>query len=79
MTETFNTKAAIAAQMKYCEEHDLPFFAPTPNCYRCCTDIYKEHAYIGRYGGVGARGISVERAGSEHITGCPYCGQTFCD
>lgn len=55
---------AHEAQMKFCEERNLPVFAQ-PACFNCWGDIYER--------------IGLERAGSEHITGCPLCGKSFCE
>ena len=83
--EHFNTREAIAAQRKYCEEKGFPHFAPESKCYRCHKDIYEQIEHekrdwetgqvIGHY----TTGISVERAGSELITGCPHCCYSYCD
>lgn len=62
---TYDFVKANEAQIKYCEEHDYPHFAPTRFCYRCGRDIYQV--------------ISVESAGSHLITGCPHCNCSFCD
>lgn len=62
-------KRACDAQEKYCYEKNLPHFAPSDGrCYSCSHDIYS-----------GERGYSVEKAGSQLITACPYCHSSYCD
>lgn len=63
--ETFDPIKANKAQMEFCKLRDVPHFAPTSRCWSCGRNIYAK--------------ISVERAGRELITGCPYCHRTFCD
>lgn len=65
MDEHFDSIKAHMAQVKYCKDNHLPHFAPNRFCYRCNRDIYLK--------------ISVEKAGSRLITGCPYCHRTYCD
>lgn len=65
-----------AAQARFCREHSVPVFAPAGGfCYRCGRNIYAD---VVRRRGV-SRGISVEKAGRELITGCPHCAATFVD
>lgn len=73
--ETFDPEKAHAAQRKYCEDHNYPHFAPTSRCFRCNKIIYKQYE---NQNGI-KTGISVERAGSELITGCPHCHWSFCE
>ena len=54
----------ITAQKTYCETNGLPMFAPT-NCYFCHRNIYEQ--------------ISLKKASSELITGCPYCHRSYID
>lgn len=57
---------AIEAQIKFCEEKKLPLFAPVDGvCYKCNKNIYNA--------------ITIDKAKSELITGCPYCCQSYCD
>ena len=73
--EHFNSDEAKKAQEKYCEEKVYPHFAPlNGRCYCCNNDIYTQ---IDR--GSYKTGISVEKAGSTLITGCPHCKRTYCD
>ena len=74
--ETYNSIKANEAQAKYCKENNLPHFAPTRNCYRCHKDIYQKIEYPNKSY---ITGISVERAGSRLITGCPHCNYSFCE
>ena len=54
------------AQKKYCDENQLPHFAPTDGiCWRCHKQIYDA--------------ISLEKASNTLITGCPHCHYSYCD
>lgn len=75
-TETFDPEKANAAQIKYCREHNYPHFAPAGRCWRCHQNIYLSGK---RRDGNPSKGISVERAGQELITGCPHCCWSFCE
>ena len=46
-------------------------------CYSCGRNIYEPYTYRGREDHT--YGITVEEAGSRHITSCPHCNATFCD
>ena len=67
--KTFNPAEAVKAQEEYCKKRGVPFFAPNQyigyKCYRCNRNIYVEG------------GISVEKARSELITGCPFCHYSY--
>ncbi len=61
---TQNEKAK--AQRKYCKDTKQPLFAPRwGTCWRCHKNIYDR--------------ISMEKASSEMITGCPHCHYSFCE
>lgn len=71
----FDSKKAKEAQKEYCKNKAFPHFAPYDGrCFRCNKNIYEEVDH-GNY----KTGISVERAGSELITGCPHCHWSYCD
>lgn len=74
-SETFDPEKAHAAQSKYCKEHNYQHFAPTRRCFRCNKIIYKQYENVN---GI-KTGISVEKAGSELINGCPHCHWSFCE
>ncbi len=76
-TETFDPVKANEAQAKYCDENDYPHFAPRCHCYSCHQNIYLSGKR--RCDGKEVNGISVERAGRELITGCPYCNWSYCE
>ena len=59
-----NNEEKMKAQKEYCKKHDVPFFAPE-QCYGCNRFFWDK--------------ITLEQATNEHITGCPYCGKSFCD
>lgn len=78
MPKTYNAIQAANAQAKYCEDHELPMFAPANGwCGHCGRNIFEPYTY--RREPIVTMGITVEEAGSRHITGCPLCGHTFCD
>ena len=55
----------IIAQRYYCREKKAPFFAPTTVCFSCQQDIWEK--------------ITLERAATSLITGCPVCNRSYCD
>ncbi len=56
----------IAAQRAYCDGDEIPDFAPADGiCWACGGQIYAA--------------ITLAKAGSERITGCPLCCRSFCD
>lgn len=56
----------IEAQKKHCRVNKVPNFAPLDGkCWNCGRQIYDR--------------IDLEDAGSENITGCPYCHTSFCE
>lgn len=72
---TFDVTASCKAQSEYCKQINAPYFAPeSGRCWKCGKNIYDPHENHGYI-----QGITVERAGSELITGCPHCNTTFCD
>jgi len=72
-SDNFSPTKANRAQIKYCDEHECPVFAPMNGvCYRCGYNIY-----LRTNGKSGPRGITVEEAGSRLITSCPHCGYSF--
>lgn len=86
-SETYDPLAATEAQSRYCREHNVPRFAPkSGRCWRCEQNIFLPGK---KFRSVTSRkmertdrdsaGITVERAGREHITGCPHCGWSFCE
>lgn len=78
MPKTYDSILAVAAQNRYCDEHELPLFAPTNGwCFNCGCNIYEPYTYRGREDRTS--GISVEEAGAKLITSCPHCGVTFTD
>lgn len=59
-------REVIAAQEAYCKEIGYPMFMPDDGrCFRCNRDITER--------------ITVERAGTELITGCPLCHWSYVD
>lgn len=80
--ETYDISKAVKAQEEYLKklavEHPEDWMAPnfakgkgfaprSGYCYSCGKNIYEEG------------GISVEKAGKELITGCPFCHRSYVD
>jgi uncharacterized Zn-finger protein len=56
----------ITAQKKYCETHQVPMFVhPRGLCWNCNRQVFEQ--------------ITIEKAGSELVTGCPFCHRSFVD
>lgn len=73
----FNAEKARAAQMRYCQEHEVPLFAPADGqCGFCGHNIYEPTFDLSTGH---ANGYTVEEAATRLITGCPYCNHTFVD
>jgi len=69
MEKTIDPQKAMKAQNEFCKKKNYPHFAPGDGrCFKCNNQIYS-----------GERAISVERANSELITGCPYCFYSYCE
>ena len=74
MRETFNPKAAAAAQIAYCTSSECPDFAPRDGrCYRCGRQIYQQFKWPDGH----KTGISEQKASGCLITGCPHCHYSF--
>ena len=72
--KTYDPIKAAKAQESYCDQHEIPHFAPSDGyCYMCNRNIYS----LGKYNDGSPCGISVEEASSKLITGCPYCHYSF--
>lgn len=77
---TYDRVEAIKAQERFCEENNVPRFAPYDGfCNTCGRDIYETRNEYAFNGEKIEWGISVEKASTELITGCPYCKRSFCD
>jgi len=53
------------AQKEYAESKKQPLFIMRKGCWSCGEKAWDK--------------ITIEKASSELITGCPRCGRTFCD
>jgi len=74
-TETFDVKLSCEGQAKLCKEKGYPHFAPLDGrCYNCKMNIYKLDTSMKW-----PSGISVERATSTLVTGCPHCHYSYCE
>ena len=73
----FDKEKAIEGQKKLCEEKGYPHFAPKSGvCWHCGCNFYEE---LTREGEKYKTGISVEKARTELMTGCPHCHRSYCD
>jgi hypothetical protein len=69
-------EAAKIAQEEYCEENDVPMFAPYNGiCPWCYKDIYKKCSQEDET----IKGYTARQAGRIHITSCPHCNTSFID
>ena len=79
------------AQKKYVEERNYPHFAPRSGiCYSCNENIYEKLSWKRENGRriqvpndseevMFTSGITVEKASSGLVTGCPHCNRSYCD
>jgi len=88
-------KSCREAQSRYCKETQAPHFAPgSGQCWTCHRNIYQNHgwniegeSYMARHVEVRkdgeyvryVTGISLEKAGTQLVTGCPHCNRSYCD
>lgn len=71
---SYDPKRAIKAQILYCHREKVPMYAPPDGrCPRCGMQIYRELKTSYGY----SLGITIERAESGLITGCPFCNYSF--
>lgn len=64
--DTFDVSKSIAAQKELCTKKQWPLFSPANGiCWSCGKQIYNK--------------ISLYKASSELITGCPYCHHSYVD
>ncbi len=80
-TETYDVKKAIEAQKQLQKEKGHPDFAPSNGvCWRCRRQIYSIIEHVCDFDGEKYKtGISVEKASTELVTGCPHCHYSYCD
>ena len=61
-----HVKKCMEAQSKLCSEKKYPHFAPHDGrCYNCSRQIYDR--------------ITLCRAETDLITGCPWCNRSYCE
>lgn len=86
----YDISESIRAQKEYLERTGSPDFPPASGrCWNCGLNIYEQHYWQienGRKVRVSTEkearlitGITVEKAGSELVTGCPHCNRSYCD
>lgn len=70
MDKLYDSKMAISAQKRYCDENEVPYFAPVDGiCFSCCRNIYVPYG--------ASMGITVDEAGRRLITSCPHCNKSY--
>lgn len=60
-----NVKESIKAQKIFCETNKKPNFVGNGACFSCHRQIFEK--------------ITLEKAQTDLITGCPYCRVSFCE
>lgn len=74
--DEYNTEKAVANQIDYALQNDVPFFSPSPCiCFRCHKDIFS----AVKHDDGSITGITVQQAATRHITCCPHCHYSFVD
>lgn len=75
--QTFDIAKACKAQSDYIKERELPEFPPSNGvCWSCNRNIYTK-INNERWGT--SSGVSVEKASTALVTGCPHCNRSYCD
>lgn len=77
----FDMVASIKAQKEYCERTGSPHFAPSSGrCYYCKANIYRRIEHDVDPGEEPyATGVSVAKASTQLVTGCPHCSYSYCE
>lgn len=77
----YDIAASCRAQADYCEDHNIPHFAPFDGvCYSCHQQIYAKLEHINPYNGHKSfTGIPTELAATTLISGCPHCSSSYCE
>lgn len=74
--DEYNTEKAVANQIDYALQNDVPFFSPSHGiCFRCHKDIFS----AVKHDDGSTTGITVQQAATRHITCCPHCHYSFVD
>lgn len=85
----YNEKAAMIfvqlkkdSQSKYAIDNKLPMFAPL-NCWNCNAPIFgvqdSQISMFGKTIRIVKENISLEKASTQLVTGCPSCNRSFVD
>lgn len=75
MDKTYDPTKAAKAQEAYCEQNEVPMFAPTSGiCCRCGKNIFDPITYRDHDK---TYGISVQDASTQLITSCHHCNYSF--
>lgn len=82
--QEYNIQLSIKGQKEQCEKTGAPHFAPKSGvCWKCRKNIYTPHKQIHlpgtQYESELTTGISIEKASSQLVTGCPHCNRSYCD
>lgn len=88
--DEYNSDLARLKQAEYCVENG-PHFAPgSGRCWKCNRDIYRKIGWKIENGRAievpldspdakHFTGVTVERAATSLVTGCPHCHRSYCD
>ena len=88
--DEYNSDLARQKQAEYCVEHG-PHFAPkSGRCWKCDRDIYQKIGWKIENGRAiempldspdakHFTGVTVGRAATSLVTGCPHCNRSYCD
>ncbi|MBE8712560.1 hypothetical protein C4F49_02545 [Sphingobacterium sp. KB22] len=73
--KNFDIPLSIKSQKEFCDKTNSPHFAPLDGkCYACKSQIYEEKKQGSFF-----TGVSVDKASTQLITGCPHCYRSYCD
>ena len=83
--DEYDVDKARQAQAILCKEKGYPDFAPSSgSCWKCHRNIYEQvereqkdwlAGKMTKY----TTGITVDKASTKLITGCPHCNRSYCD
>ncbi|PUU86959.1 MAG: hypothetical protein CI947_2353 [Halanaerobium sp.] len=75
----YNKEKAIAAQKAFAKKTNSPHFAPDNGvCWKCHKNIYEPETSINGNGNEYTTGVTVEKAKTSLVTGCPHCNRSYC-
>jgi hypothetical protein len=84
-TLEYNISESVKAQSEYCKKTGAPHFAPRGgSCWKCNRNIYSPVERVQKLFTTDEEvkyttGITVEKATTQLVTGCPHCNISYCD